>query len=55
LEVYYPSHTPQLIAHYLKVAERYRLVATGGSDYHGRSGQPGMGEAVVAEVPFFSG
>jgi predicted metal-dependent phosphoesterase TrpH len=52
LEVYYPSHPPELIAHYLKVAERYRLMVTGGSDYHGKSGQPGMGEATVAEWPF---
>jgi predicted metal-dependent phosphoesterase TrpH len=55
LEVYYPAHTPELTAHYLKMAERYRLLATGGSDYHGKTGQPGMGEAVVAELPFECG
>jgi predicted metal-dependent phosphoesterase TrpH len=55
LEVYYPAHDPEQTAHYLKVAERYRLVVTGGSDYHGKTGQPGMGEAVVAELPFGCG
>jgi predicted metal-dependent phosphoesterase TrpH len=55
LEVFYPSHTPELIAHYLKIAEHYRLLVTGGSDCHGKLGQPQMGEALVAELPFGCG
>jgi len=35
IEVYYPDHTPAMIAAYLEVARRYGLVATGGTDYHG--------------------
>lgn len=35
LEVYYPDHTPAMIERYLAIAERYNLVVTGGTDFHG--------------------
>ena len=35
LEVYYPDHTPAMIEEYVRVARRYDLVVTGGTDYHG--------------------
>lgn len=35
LEVYYPEHTPDMVRHYLALAQKYQLVVTGGSDYHG--------------------
>ncbi|AOY57378.1 MULTISPECIES: PHP domain-containing protein [Desulfococcus] len=35
IEVYYPSHSPAETALYRKTAERFGLVATGGTDYHG--------------------
>lgn len=35
IEVYYPSHTPQTVEKYLKIAKKYNLAATGGSDFHG--------------------
>lgn len=35
IEVYYPSHQPQDIKKYLKIAEKYSLAVTGGSDFHG--------------------
>lgn len=35
IEVYYPDHTPAMVAAYLDVARRHGLVATGGTDYHG--------------------
>lgn len=35
LEVYYPDHDQTVIAHYLQIAKRYCLLATGGSDFHG--------------------
>lgn len=35
LEVYYPAHSPQDIAQLLCVCQRYKLVATGGTDFHG--------------------
>lgn len=35
IEVYHSEHTPLQSRHYLKVAERYNLIPTGGSDSHG--------------------
>ncbi len=35
IEVYYPSHTPQAVDKYLKIAKKYNLAITGGSDFHG--------------------
>lgn len=39
LEAFYPQHTPEQEAHYLKLARQQNLVVTGGSDYHGVSGE----------------
>jgi len=36
IEVYYPGHTGEQTKHYLNLAEKYALLVTGGSDYHGR-------------------
>lgn len=36
IECYYGSHGPADTVRYLRVAERYDLVPTGGSDFHGR-------------------
>jgi predicted metal-dependent phosphoesterase TrpH len=47
LEVYYPSHTSEMVKFYLGLAERYHLYATGGSDYHGDMSHATMGEAVA--------
>jgi len=35
IEVYYPEHSPLEVAQYKTLAERYRLLITGGTDYHG--------------------
>ena len=35
LEVYYPEHASQLVDFYLNIAEKHRLLVTGGSDCHG--------------------
>jgi predicted metal-dependent phosphoesterase TrpH len=35
LEVYYPEHRPEQIQRYRKLAKRYRLLVTGGTDFHG--------------------
>ena len=35
LEVYHPEHTPAQTAHYLALAGEFRLLVTGGSDFHG--------------------
>lgn len=35
LEVYHSDHSPEQEAHYLALAERYHLIVTAGSDFHG--------------------
>jgi hypothetical protein len=35
IEVYYPEHSPLEVARYKTLAERYSLLMTGGTDYHG--------------------
>jgi len=34
IEVYHPDHSPEQVKSYLEIANRYGLVATGGSDFH---------------------
>jgi predicted metal-dependent phosphoesterase TrpH len=41
IEAYYPGHGPSRIARYLSLAKRHGLVATGGTDFHGRI-KPGI-------------
>jgi predicted metal-dependent phosphoesterase TrpH len=50
LEVYYPSHTPEMVKRYLQVAKRFGLVVTGGSDYHGNRGHPQLGECQTPQL-----
>lgn len=35
IEVFYPQHNPEDTAHYLALAEKYQLLPSGGSDFHG--------------------
>ena len=35
LEAYYPEHRPEQIQRYRRLAKRYRLLMTGGTDFHG--------------------
>lgn len=35
IEAYYPDHTPSMVEHYLSMAKRFRLLVTGGTDFHG--------------------
>jgi predicted metal-dependent phosphoesterase TrpH len=35
IEVYYPDHTPDQVRQYNGLAERYGLLVTGGTDFHG--------------------
>lgn len=46
IEVFYPAHTYTMKQELLKIARKYDLFATGGSDYHGpssgRNSTPGM-------------
>lgn len=40
LECYYSRHTPEQTAFYLRLAQRYGLHVTGGSDFHGERVKP---------------
>lgn len=42
LECWYPRHTPSQTAFYLRLAEKYGLRVTGGSDFHGERVKPGV-------------
>lgn len=35
IECYHPEHSLEIQNEYLKIAEKYKLIITGGSDYHG--------------------
>lgn len=35
IEVYYPEHTPADVRMYVEIAERYGMLLTGGTDFHG--------------------
>lgn len=35
IEVYYPGHSSQQVADFEKLVQKYNLLATGGSDFHG--------------------
>jgi len=56
IECYYPLHDAETVARCLGLAEKYGLVPTGGSDYHGsvkpkaRLGVGSLGEPVSDEV-----
>lgn len=46
IECYYPRHTPEQTALYLRLAEKYSLHITGGSDFHGERVKPDIQLAV---------
>ncbi len=35
IEAYYPEHQPSFVKHYENIADKFNLIKTGGSDYHG--------------------
>ena len=40
IEVYHSSHTKEEMKYYLSIANKYNLLISGGSDYHGKSVKP---------------
>jgi predicted metal-dependent phosphoesterase TrpH len=40
LEADHPDHTPEMREHYRAMADRLGVLATGASDFHGRTGEP---------------
>ena len=62
LEVYYPSHNQQMETHYLSLANKYKLITTGGTDFHGgagfnemRLGSKFVSDKIVTELEAASG
>ena len=47
IECYYPKFTPEQQAYYLRLAERYGLHVTGGSDFHGERVKPDIALAAL--------
>lgn len=47
LEVYYPTHDEKTIQELLKLANKYRLAVSGGTDYHGKNKNVEMGSIQV--------
>ena len=45
LEVYYPTHTAAQTRRFERLAKRFNLIATGGSDFHGDEEGPALGAA----------
>ncbi len=50
IEVWHPEHTAEQVAIYYRIAERFKLVKTGGSDFHGIPGKAKLGQVTVAYV-----
>ena len=40
IEVYHSSHTEEEIKYYLEIANKFNLLISGGSDYHGKTIKP---------------
>jgi predicted metal-dependent phosphoesterase TrpH len=51
IEAYYKGYTPEVTAFLFGLASRYRLVPTGGSDFHG-GGVVADAELGAVEVPW---
>lgn len=49
LEVYYPAHSSEQIAHLEALARRHGLLTTGGSDFHGPGGSAELGQMRLPE------
>ena len=59
LEVFYPKHDATETAKYIRMAEKYGLMLTGGSDYHALSSRypENLGEFTIEDkyaIPFFN-
>ena len=47
IECYYPKHTPEQQAFYIRLTEKYHLRQTGGSDFHGERVKPDVKLALL--------
>lgn len=55
MECYYSTHTPEQTQFYLSLAQRYGLLVTGGSDYHGDRVKPEieLGTGIHGSLHFY--
>jgi predicted metal-dependent phosphoesterase TrpH len=49
IEAYYPEHSKEDIFKYLDIAERYDLLVTGGSDFHGIGVREDLGASTISD------
>jgi len=47
IEAFHPAHSRELSEYYYRLAEKYNLIATGGSDYHGLGHKEGRSLGMV--------
>ena len=47
LEVYHSGHSPEQVRHYEMMADHFKLLKTGGSDFHGESSKEGAAIGMV--------
>ena len=53
IEVYHPLHTGEHVERSLKLAQKYGLKVTGGSDFHGKYGEGEvLGQCGIEQMPF---
>lgn len=52
IEVFYPEHTDHQVDYYSRIAEKYKLITTGGSDYHTDNGSSKMGDTGITYSHF---
>ncbi len=50
IEVFHPEHSEGQAQHYQDIAEKYQLVQTGGSDFHGYDYEDCLGKPVVPDT-----
>ena len=49
IEAYYPEHSKEDIYKYLDIAKRYKLLVTGGSDFHGVGIREDLGTSTISD------
>lgn len=47
LEVYHSGHSPEQVRHYEMMADHFKLLKTGGSDFHGEASKEGVAVGMV--------
>ncbi|MCL2283804.1 MAG: PHP domain-containing protein [Fibromonadales bacterium] len=51
MECFYSLHSPEQVDYYCSIAEKYNLIVTGGSDFHGEKIKPKIKMGVFLQKP----